>query len=369
MMMRSNTLLDTAPRILSCAPEQTLRKVYFFHDVRIICQTNHAAILAILDDLLGIFPEVAGQALRGEVNYSVFCYESTEQFPTGVPHDRVRTDTVRLLTQTKLKYYRSGDATMEYQRYKAHPPVNGAALTVISAKERMALTQLEMPEQYSSTFLRRYVFLMALGQLVRPYGFEPCHAAAVSAPWNRQQGALIIGASGSGKTTLSLGCACTGYGLLGDDLVMLRQQETSREINAYAISHEVSVRSSSIDLWPNLAFLRTFPVDQRDKRYCTIEQVRSGATCLQVPIRLLLFPSLSTAKETVVTPMSKASTLQALVEACLSNKDMYRQAQEQFFFLLSSLVEQASGYRLSIAQGANDGPEIVRLLFAQGGSS
>ena len=75
---------------------------------------------------------------------------------------------------------------------------------------------------YQAAFLRRYVFLLALGQIMGRFGFEPCHAAAITAPWDDHQGALILGESGSGKTTLSLECASLGCGFLGDDLVMLR---------------------------------------------------------------------------------------------------------------------------------------------------
>src|SRR5207302_3529682 len=126
---------------------------------------------------------------------------------------------------------------------------------------------------------------------MRSHGFEPCHAAAITAPGNNDQGALIIGGSGQGKTTLSLGCVSIGCGLLGDDLVMLGEGGMGRSIHAYTIMHEVSVRSGTIDLWQMLSFLRTFPADIHDKRYCSIEQVRRGTARIQTSIRLLIFPS------------------------------------------------------------------------------
>jgi len=48
-----------------------LSKVYFFHDIRIVCQTNHSAILAILDKMLAIFPEPG--EVQGEANYFILC--------------------------------------------------------------------------------------------------------------------------------------------------------------------------------------------------------------------------------------------------------------------------------------------------------
>src|SRR6185312_7047906 len=217
---------------------QLLSRAYFFHDIRVICQTNHPAVLDILDEMLSVF--APSELVRGELTYYVLCHESASSFPMRLPHTRIRTDTVRLLTNTRLKYYTSLDDTTEYQSSLALPPVNGTTLTVISRSEPILLTQLEQLEEYSTPFLRRYVFLLALGQALGRYGFEPCHAAAVTAPWNSQHGALIIGASGSGKTTLSLGCAIVGCGLLGDDLLMLHQQSEYDLIQARAITHEVS---------------------------------------------------------------------------------------------------------------------------------
>jgi hypothetical protein len=127
--------------------------------------------------------------------------------------------------------------------------------------------------------------------------------------------------------------------------------------------HEISVRSDSLDLWEALSFLKTFPADDRDKRYCTIEQIRAGATCLRAPIRLLIFPSLSTEKESKLTPLSKTRTLHMLIDECLSKNNMYPKAQEQLFSLLCMLSEQTRGFQLEIARGTTDGPRIVQTLF------
>src|SRR5260370_42312005 len=106
--MPDDTLLQTTWNL----PVPLLSKAYFLHDVRVLCKTNHPAILAIFDELLAIFPEVGRP--RGEVSYSVLCYDDASQFPAGLPPDRERVGTVRLLTNTKLTYYRSRDHTTEY---------------------------------------------------------------------------------------------------------------------------------------------------------------------------------------------------------------------------------------------------------------
>lgn len=360
--MLNETISDTFERACYDLPGQPLSKSYFFHDVRITCYTSHAWALAILDEMLGLFPEPA--QLQGEITYSIVCYESDSLFPVQLPGSRVRTDTMRLLTNTILKYYRDPDDMIEYQKYMALPPVNGTTLTVISRSQNILLTQLEMPEKYQASFLRRYVFLLALGQAMGRYGFEPCHAAAITTPWDNQQGALLIGASGSGKTTLALGCASIGWGLLGDDLVMLRQHTAGDSTSAYTITHEVSVRPDSLELWHTLAFLRDYPADPRDKRYCSVEQVRPGAARMHAPIRLLLFPSLSTETTSRATRLSKAYTLQALVDQCLGKIHARPQSQEKLFLMLSQLAEQAPGYQLAIARSAHDGPQIISSLLA-----
>lgn len=338
---------------------QLLQKALFFHDVRVVCRTNQPEILALLEEMLAIFPQL--EQARGEVIYDVLCYENTSQFPLQLPHARKRTETLRLLTNTRLKYYVSSNLTTEYQSYAALPPINGTALTLINRDKPVVTTQLEMPAQYQPAFLRRYIFLLALGQAMGRFRFEPFHAAAITAPGDAQPGALIIGGSGSGKTTLSIGCAIAGCGFLGDDLVMLRAQDQT--IAAYAITHEVSVRSSSLDLWDDLAFLRQYPADQRDKRYCSIEAIHSGSACLQVPIRLLLFPILTTEARSQVIPLSKARTLQELIEQGISTTRQQHQSRESMFAFLSQLAQQAPGYQLLISRGAQDGPQMIHSLF------
>ncbi|HEY6286762.1 MAG TPA: hypothetical protein VIX20_13965, partial [Ktedonobacteraceae bacterium] len=241
--MFNDILFDLVETEIYKLKEHVLEKAYFFHNVRIICQTNHPVIVAILDEMLGIFPQP--EQLQGEVTYSIVCYENPMQFPIQLPISRKRTETVRLLTNTKLKNYQDLASMTEYQSYEALPPINGAVLTAISQSRNVLLTQIEMPDLYQATFLRRYVFLLALGQIMGRFGFEPCHAAAITAPWDDHQGVLILGESGSGKTTLSLECASLGCGFLGDDLVMLRSNVGDGSISAYAITHEFAVRSSS----------------------------------------------------------------------------------------------------------------------------
>jgi hypothetical protein len=366
MMMLNDTFLETLTTHTSsqALSQPVLTRMFFFHDVQVNCQSNHPAILAILEEMLDVFPKP--DVIRGEVTYAVLCYDNIEQFPQPLPRHRVRTETMKLLTGTKLKYYRSRVAATRYyyQSYTPLSPVNEAALSVIIPLQGVACTQLLTPEYYQEHFLRRYVFLLALGQLMQKYGYEPCHASAITAPWDCKQGALIVGESGSGKTTLSVGCAATGFGLLGDDLVMLRNSGASGAIHAHTISHEVSMRSGSLTLWPALAHLQGLAVDKRDKRYCPIDEVRADAARFETPIRLLLFPALTDEMESVVTPLSKANVLQELVDQCLGKqRTMPAEGEEQLFLLLSHLAEQAPGFRLSIARGANDGPELVRSLF------
>jgi hypothetical protein len=339
-------------------------KIYCFHDISIACETNHPAIFAILDTMLGIFPRI--EQVQGHTTFQVFCYTQAEQFSVQLPHKRVRTETMRLLTNTTLKYYRSSDGTTLYQQYAALAGVNGEALSIIKPDEGRALTQLVLPENYQAGFLRRYVLLQAIGQLVQRFGFEPCHAGVVTAPWDTREGALIIGASGSGKTTLSAGCACEGFGLLGDDLIMLRDEHenNTNSIHAFAISREVSLRSGTLDLWPNLAVLRQLIPDQREKRYCSIDDFAQGAFRLQTAIRVVLFPELTTETRSTVVRISRASTLQGLIDECLGKSKLPHQAQERFFAFLSLLAEQAVGYRIIMARGKNDGPKLVTALLA-----
>ena len=364
------TTLVATNNLNNATHEQLFYRTYFYHDVRIACETNDAACFGLLDSLLGRFPQP--QHVRGNASYSIFCYPDEASFPVQLPERRTRTGAVQLLTGTRLKYYTDNiTGHTIYQRFMPYPSVNEPVLTVIIPGERRAVTQLVALKHYDTAFLRRYVLLLALGELLRCFQFEPCHAAAISAisaisaiatPWDTQQGALILGTSGSGKTTLSIGCTLAGCGLVGDDLVLLRAQE-GQAVTACAILPEVSIRPTTLDLWSSLSFLRSQPVDARDKRYCSIEQLHPGASCLEVPIDLLIFPSLTDEAKTTVTPLNRATTLQWLIQLCISNEGMYVQQQERLFSLLSQLAEQAQGYQLAIARGDRESPQRLLSLF------
>lgn len=342
-------------------PEHIQHKNFFFHDIRVSCQVNHPALLQAAEALLGRYPGC--DQPRGEVCYHMYCYDEKLSFPVTLPPSCTCMGKTQLLTGTYLEYYSDPDSGNEYQSYTAQQGINVATLSVIDTARRLALIQLEAPEYYKPAFLYRYVLLLALGRLVYPYGFVPCHAAAISAPWDHQQGALIIGASGSGKTTLSLGCAIGGCGLLSDDLVMLRYDRTEETIKAYSIMPEISVRSGSLDLWEELSFLKAYPVDARDKRYCPIEHIHQGAARTQVPVRVLIFPQLITGTQSTLVELSRAQTLQALIEECVGKRSVYPEEDRQLFSLLSMLAGQAPGYRLNIARGSTDGPELVCSLL------
>lgn len=357
-----NTIVPTTfyPAIQQ-APGEIRCISYYFHDIRITCYTNHTLLATLLESLLGIFPQPA--SVIGEARYYLFCYDQVEHFPLQLPTKRRRIETLRLLTNTTVKYYTDLMGETTYHVYTPQEAVNASVLTVLVPQQHIALTQLEAPENYTEAFLRRYVLLMSIGELLRLHGFEPCHGAAVINPVNEQQGALIIGASGSGKTSLSLACACDGYGLLGDDLLMLRMHPVEQRIYAYSLTTEVSVRSATLDLWPALTFLKAYPADERDKRYCTIEHIRAGATRLQTPISLLVFPSLCEDTPSTYTPLSKASALQELLEQCMGDNGVDRQHRQHLFSLLATLAEQAQCYRLAIARGDTGGPQLLRFLF------
>lgn len=350
-------------REVAATAGQITQKNYYYHDIRIICQTNHPVLRAALEAVFGMFPEPA--VVRGEASYALFCYESACQFPLPLPDDLIYSSTLSLLNHAQLKAYRSQDHTTNYLHFVTHSSANESALSIVRKEQHSALTQLEMPERYDPTFLRRYILLLTLGELLETCGFEACHAAAITAPWNDRLGALILGTSGSGKTTLSLGCACSGYGLIGDDLVMLRQGGAREAIKAYALLPEVSIRNGTLDLWSQLSFLRTYPMDERAKRSCPIEEIRPGATRQCAPVHSLFFPSLTNALISTITPLSKVATLQLLIGYCISKENMSAITQERLFRLLTALTEQASGYQLAIARGDESMPHRLYTLLRE----
>jgi hypothetical protein len=340
----------------------------YFHDIEFTCSTNQAAILELLDAVPHTFARPEHR--RGEAYLVIICHEDTAHFAEQIPANRRHTETIRLITGTKLRYYIGCDDSSEYLAYAEEAGMNSEALSILHHEEHFALTWLGPLDQYNPFFLRRCVFTLVIGQLMRVFLYEPCHAATVTAPWDDRQGALIFGESGSGKTTLSLGCALSGFGLLGDDILMLREaapvDSPCGDIHAFALLSEVSVRTGTLDIWPQLAFLKTFPQDFRGKRHCAIEDIRPGLFRQSVAIRLLLFPTLVDSGQSYAIRLSKAQALAEMVERCMRIEKTYPQSQSRLFSLLGQLAEQAPGYRLMLVRDTHDGPRLLSELFARG---
>src|SRR5947209_1060684 len=98
------------PETLAHLVNPLFSKVYFFHDIRITCKANSPVLLESLDQLLTIFPTPSSCA--GELTYYLLCFASAAAFPFPLPESRVRTATLRLLTNTRLKYYRDPHSSL-----------------------------------------------------------------------------------------------------------------------------------------------------------------------------------------------------------------------------------------------------------------
>ncbi len=86
-------------------------------------------------------------------------------------------------------------------------------------------------------------------------GILAAHAGAVAGP----DGAIVVaGRSGQGKTTLVLGLVRAGRGLLSDELALL--DPVGDVVRPYR--RAVHVRPSTLDLLPELAPLRSRPLDE-----------------------------------------------------------------------------------------------------------
>ncbi len=340
--------------------EQMLRQELFFHTIRLHCQTNHPALLRMLGVLLDRFPRCATPS--GEARYSVFCYCDPAQFPVPLPRHRLRLGEMQLLTGTHLKYYRDNDGVREYQSYIVQPQVNAAALSVIDVRQHEALTQLEPLERYEAAFLQRYVLLLALGRLLHPYGFEPCHAAAICAPWDHRQGALIIGSSGSGKTTLVLSCLQIGMQHLADDVLFLARDDEL--IYTYAFPEDIGVRTGTLDLLGQHEFMQNLVVDQREKLFVDVQQHFRSQVIGHAPIHLLLFVHAKDRDTDFrAEPIAPAQAVSLLVQEYISRQEAQESAVEDIFELFVDLVAQAPAYRLWLTPDARRNAEQVRMLL------
>ncbi len=194
-------------------------------------------------------------------------------------------------------------------------------------------------------------------QLLKMNGLFPLHAAGLV---RDGKASLFLGRSGSGKSTLSLNLLRSGFGLLSDDTVFLREQDG--EVEALSFPEEINVRKETIELLPELSRVESFNENElRRKSSFDVEELYPG--CLETAAKpaVMIFPRIGNAAETEAEPMKPTEALSESLRYGFFFMDPATTGRH--FQVLSQLARQASSFRLLSGSDQQELERTVRKLL------
>jgi hypothetical protein len=100
-----------------------------------------------------------------------------------------------------------------------------------------------------AAFLASHLYLtLPLLEILKRHDRFAVHAGGVALGG---RAVLFPGASGAGKSTIALACVRAGWELLGDDLVLLRENDDGR-LRVHAFPDEIDLTEDSLRFFPEL---------------------------------------------------------------------------------------------------------------------
>ena len=237
---------------------------------------------------------------------------------------------------------------------------DGACVVRLDPASRTGLGTLPPPDGQAPPVLRMDLLLHSVLLLLRYQGFYPEHAACVAYDGG---GCLLVGDSGSGKSTLTLGLVQAGWQYLADDAILLRDGRDG--IEAMPLRRELCLTPEATRAFPDTAgHWQPGPWPDDLKQRLNVQtlypaQVRSTA----VP-HLLLFPTIVSAPQSRLIPVSKAEALLRLIQQS-ALVTVEPQMAPSHLDSLARLVRQTHHYQLLAGQDlARDPRRIAQLLEA-----
>lgn len=197
------------------------------------------------------------------------------------------------------------------------------------------------------------LFTIPLMEMLKRRGLYGLHAGGLA---RNGRALLLPGTSGAGKSTLTLALARAGFGLLGDDTLFLARRAEG-DLRVLAFPDEFDLTDRTVSFFPELAALLESPLPAGwRKRQLRAEEVYGTAIVWEAEPALLVFPRVSGARESVLTPLPKDEALLTLVPNVLLTEPRSSQAH------LDALADLAAGCACYRLDTGSDLDGAVRLL-------
>lgn len=210
-------------------------------------------------------------------------------------------------------------------------PHEAAAATFV-AGDMTALVRAAPTPGIQAIDLRRRIALcwIARGHAVAPW--ERCrpflpilHWWLTDGPWQFVHaggvaraggGILLAGKGGAGKSTTALACMRAGWRFAGDDFVPIA---AAPEPRVEALYGSARLRPDMAAHFPELAGLRIAPgaIAGEDKHDYLLTSTASMSAFSGFPVRAIVLPRVTGARETSIRPVSRAEALRALAPSTL----------------------------------------------------
>jgi hypothetical protein len=185
-------------------------------------------------------------------------------------------------------------------------------------------------------------FSLSLLEILRARGRYPVHAAGVALDG---RAVLLAGASGVGKSTLALACARSGWTFLGDDVVLLHEDDPGGHA-VHAFPDEIDLTDESLRFFPELDAMRASggqrAWEKRHLRPVDIDWLRIVPRARPVA---LVFP----ARAPGVARLSPMSPDEALIELLPNVVRTDAGIAQRHLDTLAALARVTPAYRLEIA--------------------
>lgn len=306
----------------------------------------------------------AGERLYRPVALTCYLFETRpmEQFPPAPAE--AKPDEVEWVIIPGVEgpmQARWQEGWLRFREYQAYPGVSSRICSVRDKKDLHATIFVEDVNRTAAWFVMRFVFYMIIGALLRYDGYEIVHAAAVALD---DAGVLFVGSPGSGKTTLVLSCLQMGMQLLADDVLFL--DKDGGVVKAYAFPEDIGVRSGTIELLGQNAFVQELKTDVRRKRYIDVQRHFNKQVVDSCTVCLLLFVHEERrAAAFRAERLPPAQAVNWLMQEYISRQLAQEGSANAMFEIFGDLAVQAPSYQLWLTPDVQVNAQQVRALLAQ----